>query len=55
MGIVQEILKLISPALRNMVVEFAHKFKETALTTDNPVDDIGAYLLFVVLGIPWNK
>ncbi|MBA7522314.1 hypothetical protein ES705_14432 [subsurface metagenome] len=54
MGIVQQIFKLISPTLRKMIEEFAHNFKKTALESDNPVDDIGAYLLFVVLGLPWD-
>ena len=55
MGIVQQLLKLISPVLRQMIEEFAHRFKESALQTDNPVDVIGAYLLFLVLGLPWNS
>ena len=53
MGIVQQILKAISPALREMIVIFAQQLKEAALKTDNPVDDIAVYLLFLLLGLPW--
>jgi len=55
MGIVQQLLKLISPVLRQMLEEFARSFKKTALESENPVDDIGAYLLFLVLGLPWDS
>ncbi|MBA7532914.1 hypothetical protein ES705_25144 [subsurface metagenome] len=55
MGIVQQILKLISPALRDIIVTFARQFKITALKSENPVDDIAAYLLFLIIGIPWES
>jgi len=54
MHIVQQLLKAISPALRDMIVKFAHDLKSHALSTDNPIDDIAVYLLFLVLGLPWD-
>ncbi len=54
MQIVQILLKAISPALRQLIEDFARQFKISALDTDNPIDDIGAYLLFLVLGLPWD-
>ena len=54
MHIVQILLKAITPALRKMIEDFARQFKVSALASDNPIDDIGAYLLFLVLGLPWD-
>ncbi len=55
MGIAQQLLKAISPALREMINGFAQELKKYALTTENPVDDIAVYLLFILLGLPWNS
>ncbi|MBA7575482.1 hypothetical protein ES708_17312 [subsurface metagenome] len=55
MGIVQQLLKLISPALREMIVKYAQELKVYALSTENPIDDIAVYLLFLILGLPWNS
>ncbi len=55
MSIIQTLLELISPVLRQMVEEFALNFKKTALASENPVDDIAAYLLFLFIGLPWNS
>jgi len=54
MGIVQQLLKAISPALREMIVKYAQELRLLAQSTDNPVDDIGVYLLFLLLGLPWD-
>lgn len=54
MAIVQQLLKAISPALRDMVVKYAQELRAYALSTDNPVDDIAVYLLFLLLGLPWE-
>ncbi len=54
MGIVQHLLKAISPALRELIIKYAQELKAYALTTDNPIDDIAAYLLFLLLGLPWD-
>ncbi len=54
MGIVQHLLKAISPALREMIVKYAQELKVYAQSTENPVDDIAVYLLFLLLGLPWN-
>lgn len=54
MGIVQILLKAISPALRKMIEDFAQQLKVSALASQNPVDDIAVYLLFLVIGLPWD-
>jgi hypothetical protein len=54
MGIVQHLLKAISPALREMIEKYSQELKVYALSTDNPIDDIAVYLLFLVLGLPWD-
>lgn len=54
MAIVQQLLKAISPALRDMIVKYAQELKAYALSTDNPVDDIAVYLLFLLLGLSWD-
>ncbi len=55
MSIVQYLLEAISPALRKLIVKYAQELKVFALSTDNPVDDIAVYLLFLILGLPWNS
>lgn len=54
MGIVRQLLGLISPLLRKMIEDFARQFKDTAIKSENPVDDVAAYLLFLVIGLPWD-
>ncbi|MBA7608975.1 hypothetical protein ES703_16161 [subsurface metagenome] len=54
MGIVQHLLKAISPALRELIIKYAQELKVYALSTDNPIDDIAVYLLFLLLGLPWD-
>ncbi|MBA7525355.1 hypothetical protein ES705_17506 [subsurface metagenome] len=55
MGILQYLLKAISPALRELINKYAYELKVYALSTDNPVDDIAVYLLFLVIGLPWDS
>ncbi|GAI66554.1 unnamed protein product [marine sediment metagenome] len=55
MDIIQHLLKLISPALRELIVKYAQELKAYAQSTDNPIDDIAVWLLFLVIGLPWNS
>ena len=54
MTIVRLLLNAISPTLRKMIEDFANQLKKSALESDNPIDDIAVYLLFLVLGMPWD-
>lgn len=54
MQLVRLLLNAISPHLRKMIEDFANKLKQAALESENPIDDIAVYLLFLVLGIPWD-
>lgn len=45
------VLPLVTPELRDKLVEFAKSFREDAKATDNPLDDVLAAILCGLLGI----
>ena len=50
--IIGQLMALLTPALREMLLQFANDFYAKAKTTPNPVDDIVAALLLGILNIP---
>ncbi|RLF87748.1 hypothetical protein DRN34_01010 [Thermococci archaeon] len=54
-GIIGQIIKVVSPELRKMLVEMLRNLYEHAKETPNPWDDFLVELLVQVLGIDFEK
>lgn len=54
MNLVETILGLCSPAIREAIKEFLATLKILAASTDNEVDDIAVQILYSILGFPFK-
>ncbi|MBA7523128.1 hypothetical protein ES705_15251 [subsurface metagenome] len=55
MIILKQLLELCSPQIRKLILDFCNGLKSSASATENDWDDLIVHILFIILGLPYER